>query len=159
MQAVVPRSQKWEDSAPEHGLTQSSSDHPWQVSAKIFAACCHLLLIAHVWMAWRAKVPGVVAAGGAMLFDARTWHTALPNVNGVDRRTLVSRKRMRMVSIVLSQRTCFTLPRSLSLTTAASDNQVHPILDEAAGRGREQRGGPRRSREAQLPDSQAAAWA
>lgn len=37
------------------------------------------------------SVPGEVDSGGAMLFDGRTWHTALPNHSGRDRETLTIR--------------------------------------------------------------------
>lgn len=37
------------------------------------------------------SVPGEVGPGGAMLFDGRTWHTALPNHSGRDRETLTIR--------------------------------------------------------------------
>jgi hypothetical protein len=37
------------------------------------------------------SVPGEVEPGGAMLFDGRTWHTALPNHSNRDRETLTIR--------------------------------------------------------------------
>lgn len=37
------------------------------------------------------SVPGEVDPGGAMLFDGRTWHTALPNHSNQDRETITIR--------------------------------------------------------------------
>jgi ectoine hydroxylase-related dioxygenase (phytanoyl-CoA dioxygenase family) len=37
------------------------------------------------------SVPGEVDPGGALLFDGRTWHTALPNHSDRDRETITIR--------------------------------------------------------------------
>ena len=42
-------------------------------------------------LAMVGSVPGEVGPGGAMLFDGRTWHTALPNHSDRDRETLTIR--------------------------------------------------------------------
>ena len=42
-------------------------------------------------LALEGSVPGEVGPGGAMLFDGRTWHTALPNHSDRDRETLTIR--------------------------------------------------------------------
>ena len=64
--AIVPGSHRYEDAARDHGFTQSRLEQD-------------------------GIVVGAVPAGGAMLFDNRTYHTALPNTNGVDRRSLTIR--------------------------------------------------------------------
>ena len=48
-----------------------------------------VLRLAHT--ALEGSVPGEVDPGGAMLFDGRTWHTALPNHSERDRETLTIR--------------------------------------------------------------------
>ena len=64
--AIVPGSHRYEDAARDHGFTHSRLEQD-------------------------GIVVGAVPAGGAMLFDNRTYHTALPNTNGVDRRSLTIR--------------------------------------------------------------------
>ena len=64
--AIVPGSHRYEDAARDHGFTHSR-------------------------LGQDGIVVGAVPAGGAMLFDNRTYHTALPSTNGVDRRSLTIR--------------------------------------------------------------------